>query len=326
MKILSKNHSTELISFFLIIFTATFILTSCEKENKEYKYFFNGSEVITEQFDIQQISTTDDYYFEESIADSLFYQYSLTDSAGILMKEYNGEIFYNPVQIAQKALYFLSTYEITNDIIYLDWAEKYAIKLFEIADKENQSLMFPYEFDFPLHGDNNFVMKAPWYSGMAQGQVLSLFSKLFSITNDYRYLQYSEQTFNSFFIEFDGLNNNNNWISAIDSAGYLWIEEYPFNPVNFTLNGFLFSIIGVYDFYKIKPENEVYNLLNAILTTAKYNLYRFRSVNDISYYCIAHKVQAENYHFIHIEQIDYLYKMTNDVEFKNQSRFFSIDH
>jgi len=67
-------------------------------------------------------------------------------------------------------------------------------------------------------------------------------------------------------------------------------------------------------------------LLNAVLTTAKYNLHRFRSVSDISYYCIAHKVQAENYHFIHIQQIDYLYKMTNDAEFKNQSRFFSIDH
>ena len=186
--------------------------------------------------------------------------------------------------------------------------------------------MFPYEFDFPLHGYNDFVMKAPWYSGMAQGQVLSLFSKLFSITNDDRYMQYSQKTFNSFFIEFDGLNNDNNWISVIDSSGYLWIEEYPFNPVNFTLNGFLFSIIGVHDFYKIKPESDVYDLLNAVLTTAKYNLQRFRSVNDISYYCIAHKVQAENYHFIHIQQIDYLYKMTKDDEFKNQSRLFSIDH
>ena len=96
---------------------------------------FNGSEVIKEQFDIQQISTTDDFYFDESIADSLFYQYALTDSAGILMKEYNGEIFYNPVQIAQRALYFLSTYQITNDIIYLDWAEKYALTLIELFGK-----------------------------------------------------------------------------------------------------------------------------------------------------------------------------------------------
>jgi hypothetical protein len=318
----------------LVLITIPLIFGSCKelmfgslkKDDDVYEYMFNGSEVVTEQFYIQQISITDDFYFSESIADSLFYQYSLTDSAGILMKEYNGEIFYNPVQIAQRALFFLSTYQITNDIIYLDWAEKYALKLIELSDRINQSLMFPYEFDFPLHGYNDFVMKAPWYSGMAQGQVLSLFSKLFSITNDNRYMEYSQQTFNSFFIEFDGFNNDNNWISAIDSAGYLWIEEYPFSPVNFTLNGFLFSIIGVHDFYKIKPEKDVYDLLNAVLTTAKYNLPKFRSVNDISYYCIAHKVQAKKYHFIHIEQIDYLYKMTNDDEFKNQSRFFSIDY
>lgn len=97
-------------------------------------------------------------------------------------------------------------------------------------------------------------------------------------------------------------------------------------PVNYTLNGFLFSIIGLYDYYRIRPEKEVYGLLCAVLTTAKHNVHRFRSNKNVSYYCLSHKVQSLTYHEIHIDQIDYLFKITNDIKFKAQSIFFSLDH
>jgi hypothetical protein len=304
------------------------LLFGCGISSQDDKldYFFNDKKVVAQSFDIRNLAFADDFYFSESTADSLFYKYELTDSQGILMRNYNDSTYYNPVQIAQRALYFVSTYNKTQDSIYLYWAQKYADKLVETSKFYQNSLIFPYDFDFLLHGDDNFTMEAPWYSGMAQGQVLSLFSKLYEITNEDEYWQRAQLTYNSFFIELDSDNIQKDWISVVDSSNYLWIEEYPLLPVNYTLNGFLFSIIGLYDYYRIRPAKEVYGLLCAVLTTAKHNVHRFRSNKNVSYYCLSHKVQSLTYHEIHIDQIDYLFKITNDIKFKAESIFFSLDY
>jgi hypothetical protein len=311
---------------FYILIVLLFILTNCvESEDKSEDYFFNNTKVKMDEFDIYSTSLEEDFYFSGSHADSLFYNYTLCDSAGILMSNYNNKDYYNPVQIARRALYFVSTFHGTKDTIFLNWAEKYANKLIELSDEVNNSLLFPYDFDFPLHGYEKFTMEAPWYSAMAQGEVLSLFSKLYTITNNNYYLEKADLIFNSFYLQFDGVNSNHNWISAVDTSNYLWLEEYPFNPVNYTLNGFLFAIIGVYDYYRINNNARVYKLLCAVLTSARDNIARFRSEGEISYYCIAHDVQSESYHSIHIKQIEWLYLITNNKEFKKQSDLFRED-
>lgn len=304
-----------------------FTLTNCvESEQKVGEYSFNNTNVKMDEFEIYSTSLEEDFYFSGSNADSLFYNYTLCDSVGILMTNHNGKDYYNPVQIARRALYFVSTFQGTKDTIFLNWAEKYATKLIELSDEINQSLLFPYAFAFPLHGYEKFTMKAPWYSAMAQGEVLSLFSKLYTITNNNYYREKADLIFNSFYIQFDGVNPKHNWISAVDKSNYLWLEEYPFNPVNYTLNGFLFAVTGVYDYYKINNNDRVYKLLCAVLTTARDNIDRFRSEGEISKYCIAHSVQSENYHGIHIKQIEWLYLITNNEEFKRQSGLFKEDY
>jgi len=228
--------------------------------------------------------------------------------------------------MAHLALYFISTYHNTQGAIYLDWAIKYADKLIELSKNDEHTLLFPYWFDFPLHGYEDFPMSPPWYSAMAQGQALTLFSRLYTLTMEEKYLEYANLTYNSFYLQFDEANLEKNWVSVVDENNYLWLEEYPFNPANYTLNGFLFALFGVYDYYLIRPETEVYDLLCATLTTAKYNIPRFRSPNEASYYCLAHKVQADNYHTYHIKQIKFLYRMTNDEEFNRQATQLSEDH
>lgn len=57
---------------------------------KEYEYYFNDTKVNTDEFNLIEASLVDDFYFTHSIADPLFYQYTLTDSDGVLVQERGG--------------------------------------------------------------------------------------------------------------------------------------------------------------------------------------------------------------------------------------------
>ena len=48
------------------------------------------------------------------------------------------------------------------------------------------------------------------------------------------------------------MQEGNPWISGIDGDNYLWLEEYPdSDQPNKTLNGKIFAIYGLYDFYQL---------------------------------------------------------------------------
>ncbi|MGC6428941.1 MAG: D-glucuronyl C5-epimerase family protein [Flavobacteriales bacterium] len=300
------------------------IVVSCTYQNVDYN--FNDKKVNSKKYKLNELNDTLSFHFTKSIADSLFYNYTPCDSSGILIKEYNGKNYYNPVQIANRALYFVSSYQNTKDTIFLKWAEKYCTKLLDLSVSNDSTILFAYQFDFALHGDSNNLMKAPWYSSMAQGHSLSLFSKMYKITNNKSYLRISEKIFNSFFLEFDEKKDDQNWLSVIDNNNYLWLEEYPFIPANYTLNGFLFSIIGLYDYYLIEKNKQAYQLLCTCIYTASKNIIYFRNKGDASSYCLSHKVKSSNYHKIHIKQFDWLYLISGDKSFRKYSKQFTKDH
>lgn len=310
---------------FLLLFFSTLLLFSCSKNlNDDTVFTYNDKIVNIEDFDFFQTSTFDDFYFKGVITDSLYViDNFMADDEGIILIEYGDSAYYNPVTIAQTAFKFLNSFTITHDSVYLDLAKLYAQKLIDISIEDSDAILFPYGFNFPLHRYYE-VLEADWYSGMSQGQALSLFSKLFVLTNDSVYFDYAQKTYNSFYLEIN--NNSDPWVGVVDSNNYLWIEEYPTLDPNYTLNGFLFAIVGVYDWCKISPKNNNFDMLSALVTTAKYNIERFRVVGDLSVYCLKHQVQSSGYHRIHKEQIDWLYLVTNDEKFLELSTLFSIDN
>ncbi len=221
----------------------------------------------------------------------------------------------HPVQLIHMGLVHITAFYETQNNSYLIKAREITEHLISLTTVINGKMFFPYNFDFPLHsykGEKHY-MKAPWFSGMAQGMGLSLFAKLYTLTNDEKYKRFCEQIFSTI------LNDRNiadcaqePWISYHDDAGYLWIEEYPQDDFpNNTLNGFLFAVMGLYDYWLIDQSDKAKSVLNECLKTTEFYMPNFRVKNKVSYYNLKYKIQSKFYHKLHVSQLRCLNTFTS---------------
>jgi hypothetical protein len=244
------------------------------------------------------------------------------NSAGVPRYVRNGRTYLHPVSAAQQGLRQLATYSRTNKAVYLKRARSIADALIAAGVKADGALWIPYRFDFALHGLRNDVMRAPWYSAMAQGQVLSLASRLYEITGDARYRTAARRIFQSFAIVG---RRSRPWVSWVEKR-YLWLEEYPGKPPDHTLNGFIFALDGVYDYALVSKSPVAVRVFQGGLTTLRQYLADFRNPGGISRYCLLHSELSLKYHHIHIGQLRELTRMTGDPFFARMARTFVADH
>ena len=108
------------------------------------------------------------------------------DDDGVVLTNYAQEWVHNPVTIAQYGLEQYSNYIETSNQEYYEKAKIQADYLLKIQNQENGK--FYYNYDFKVGGTNQ-TMKAPWSSAMAQGQVISLFARMYYVSKDKAYLE-----------------------------------------------------------------------------------------------------------------------------------------
>jgi len=296
--------------------------TACKvKDNKEFEETLYGDSYKTIEFDIQDLAFEDRPYYRTS--PYTLNTPPLADEKGIALHVRNGDTTYHPVVLAQYMLRYTNSYYLTQNQEYLDLADKYLNKLLEDAYYDTDSApFFPYTFDFELHGDYSQVMKAPWFSAMAQGQALSAIVDMYEFTQDEKYRLIADNVYRSFKIR---TVESKYWVAVADNKEHLWLEEYPMNSFNYTLNGAIFAIYGIYDYYRINQTDSVKNFLQASITAIHDNILEFRNPGSYSKYCIKHAVPSKEYHKIHIAQLQQLYKMTNDEYFKEVADLFIAD-
>ncbi len=246
------------------------------------------------------------------------------DQDSIELFDYANDLHYHPVNLSHRCFSFIGTYFHTQDQKYLQRAEKYASKLLSLCDTVGDRIYAPYTFSFNVHGNPNLHLEAPWYSGMAQGELLEVAIRLYELTGKEEYLQYSDKLFNSFL----ALKNENEiWTVRIDSLGYYWIEEYPHDLFpGQTLNGYIASLVGIYDYYRVTKKPEAKLIYDLSLTTLKHYFSDFRRENQTSFYCLGHyHLATEGYHNFHITLLGYLYNFTNDEFFLTMKNLFEQD-
>ncbi len=244
------------------------------------------------------------------------------DANGVPQYVRDGRTYLHPVSAAQQGLRQLSSYVRTRKAIYLERARVIADALIAAAVDVDGALWIPYRFDFALHGKRADLMQAPWYSGMAQGQVLSLVTRLYDLTGASGYLADARRVFRSFV---HVGQRSGPWVSWVEKR-YLWIEEYPGTPPDHTLNGFMFALYGVYDYEATTHDPEAVRVFQGGLTTLQAYLPEFRDPSGISRYCLRHGVPSPKYHHIHIGQLRQLMKMTGDAFFGRVAAQFEADH
>ena len=91
---------------------------------------------------------------------------------------------------------------------------------------------------------------------MCQGQAISVLIWAYHVTRDQKYLTAAEATLGPFQKQVA-----EGGVLTVFMDRYDWYEEYLTNPSTFILNGFMYSLIGLYDLQNISPENVIVQLL-----------------------------------------------------------------
>ena len=257
---------------------------------------------------------------------SLVGLYGTRDANGVFIyKHTDGNWYDHPVGQAQYVVNMLRNYRIKPDQQYLDLAIANADRLLDRAVGHGGGIFFPYPFDWGLHGRG--TMSAPWYSGMAQGIALAGFVRLHEITGNARWLQAAHDTFASFLVP---RQDGKPWVTAVEN-GLLWLEEYPWQPLDHTFNGHNFAIWGLYDYWRLTGSRDAAEMTLGAMTTSARVAGTVRTPGGISHYCIAQScldrdVRNPAYHLTHIGQFIQLFRYTRHEPFARLADTFTADN
>ncbi len=233
------------------------------------------------------------------------------DSNGIPMLNYHGTIGlqYNPIAISQWGLGNYNLWRKTNDRDSYDKFIKSADWLVDNIKKNKYGVnVWFHEFDFEYRDK----LKSPWYSGLAQGQAISVLVRAFIETGISSYKITAQKAIDSFNIDV-----SKGGVNFRDKNGYNWVEEYIVFPPTHILNGFIWALWGIFDYAIVfdskKYKKKFYNYSNTLIN----NLHQYDNIYW-SKYELSNKlismISSHFYHKLHIVQLKIMYDLTdNDV-------------
>lgn len=229
------------------------------------------------------------------------------DSEGIPLVEIDGHLAYLPVTIAQYALgnydeYLASTRPVNKErfLRSADWLVS------NLTEFKQAGMGWINDHDKGIYN-----LPKPWLSALSQGQALSVLARAYQETGEIKYREAGHQALAAFFSPTDEGGILAQW------QGLAYYEEYPSEIPSFVLNGFIFALWGLWEFYLISQSPEAkeryetgVNTLRACLPEydisslqwSKYDLYPF-AVADIA---------SIFYHKLHIQQLKAMTLLTRD--------------
>jgi hypothetical protein len=247
------------------------------------------------------------------------------DAQGVALWVYRGRKVYHPLVIARYGVTLLQSYRITHNPAFLARAGVNANFLIRTAVLRDRALYFPYRFTYALFGDRSDLMRAPWYSGMSQGEALTLFLRLYTATGDQRWLTAADSTFATFS---QRRSTKRPWVAFVPrryDRRYLWFEEYAKTPPTQPLNGHIYALFGVYEYALARGTAAAKNVFDGGVTTVRHQVHRFRVRGGVSYYSLRVHAQYPSYHCIHVGMLKLLTRMTGDPWFVREGRLFAAD-
>lgn len=163
-----------------------------------------------------------------------------------------------------------------------------------------------------------------WYSGMAQGQAMSLLVRAYIRTGNQKYL---DSALRATYI-FDIPSAEGGVLAKLMNQ-YNWYEEYPTTPSCYVLNGFIYSLIGLYDLKITAPEEEravASRLYSTGINSLKALLPLFDtgsgSIYDLRHFTlgVAPNLARWDYHATHINQLLLLATIEKDDIFEKTAQ------
>jgi heparosan-N-sulfate-glucuronate 5-epimerase len=234
------------------------------------------------------------------------------DSAGIPMLDYRGQIGpqYNPIAIAQYALGNYNLFRRSGEpgrrekfFLTADW-------LCQHLEKNERGLsVWNHHFDWEYRE----TLRAPWHSGLAQGQGISVLVRAHKESRDARYLDAAKRALASFFTPV-----SQGGVAFTDDRGDLWFEEYIVSPPTHILNGFIWAAWGVYDYFLATEDRSAQDLFARAVQTLLRNLDRY----DLGFWSLYEQsgtrlpmVASPFYHQLHVVQLRVMHRLTGEDAF-----------
>ena len=242
------------------------------------------------------------------------------DANNILMRKYNGKFYYNPVSVELYALSMYGKYINGNDTKknFLNCADF----LINYMDKRGA---LKYNFAYNHYED----LKPGWTSSMAQGQALSVFERAFKITGDKKYIEAGNKDL-KYLITPVSEGGVMDTLETLDTnlRNKIFFQEYVNTTSSYTLNGYIFTLMGLYDWWHVKEDqnkyysNIAYEYFNKGIDSLKCILpyYDIGGFTTYDLYYITKNSQPNSagyYHSVHIKQLDTIYYITKDKYFKD---------
>lgn len=233
------------------------------------------------------------------------------DEGGIPLLDYHGSVGrqYNPIAIAQYALanYNLAVKGDTKrrDVFLTNarWL------LNNRVANERGLLLWPHHFDFEYFRP----LKAPWFSGLAQGQGLSVLVRAYAETKDQAYLYAADETFKSLSMSVDV-----GGVLFHDERGRPWIEEYLVDPPVHILNGCIWALWGIYDYALLTGHDRAKALFSSCVEAIAVHLHEYDNGFWSLYELTPQRfksIASAYYHGLHIVQLRVMHTLTGESVF-----------
>ena len=228
------------------------------------------------------------------------------DAKGVPMLDYHGTIGlqYNPIAVAQ---YGLANYNIFVDTDEPERKERVLAAAEWLVDNLQPNPSGVPVWNHLFRWDYRDPLIPPWYSGLAQGQGISLLLRAARIApGDFEAA--AAAAFESMTKQID-----DGGVLFVDESGDTWIEEYIVSPPTHILNGFFWGVWGVYDYLLVTGDAEATSLWERCLATLQKNLHRFDtgfwSLYELSGTRLP-MVASPFYHRLHIVQLTVMHRLS----------------
>ena len=205
---------------------------------------------------------------------------------------------YHPVAIAQQALRYYNEFAADESSRALE--RVVAAANWFVASQDRRDGKWHYRYDYPL-GDDAW-MRAPWSSALAQGQAISVLTRIYDHTGSRVYLDAATHAL----VQLTRSVDEGGLTAAF--FGHPFYEEYPTEPPSFVLNGLMFTLIGLYDLATADPDGDAPRLYSEGIETLAYALPFYDAARLGSFYNLTHvttpprraALAGARYHAIHV--------------------------
>lgn len=215
---------------------------------------------------------------------------------------------YNPITIAQYGLFHLQKYAQDKDETSLKIIQNSAFWLANNFNHWKGNIgAWIYDYDLDFYGP-----KAPWISGMAQGQGISLLLRAAQFGSKNRYLEITQRAYRAFLHPV-----SEGGVLSYFPDGSIIFEEFPTDPPSHVLNGHIFTLLGIFDFGLFWHDRAAIELFQIAVNGLKKNLQRY----DTGFWNLydlhpTHRLASPMYVKVHVQLLTILAELTEDTFFQ----------